>query len=164
MLAWRLAHIAQVEVRVDAGGLTNVGRELHLQLGQSARIGTMVAGNSGRPGGACGAVAHVGGKQIGVARKLHARHRTQEEDVVSNWLLTAQYEARAAKYSMLSLPAFRISDRLLRHVNSYHRTRTHHVGGRSDAVLDRFVVHSELIDQLLQNSAACVAPHASVVS
>ena len=84
----------RVEVRVDAGGLTNVGCVLHAQgVTSLARIGTMVAGNSGRPGGACGAVVHVDGTQIGVAQKLHARHTTQEEDVVSNWLLTAEYEA-----------------------------------------------------------------------
>jgi hypothetical protein len=47
------------------------------------QIATLVASNSGRPGGACrapnGDVAHSA---------LHAHHGTQEEDVVSNWLLT----------------------------------------------------------------------------
>ena len=52
-------------------------------------IATLVASNSGRPGGSCrkldGGVDHD---------KLHAGHRTQEEDVVSNWLLTASESRR----------------------------------------------------------------------
>ena len=70
-----------MEIVVDPGGLTNVGYELWLR-DPSVTIGTMVAGNSGRPGGACGMAD-------GSAGSLHAHHKTQEEDVVSNWLLTA---------------------------------------------------------------------------
>ena len=70
----------RVEVIVDPGGLTNVGYALFAQ-DSTAKIGTMVAGNSGRPGGACGMAD-------GTVDKLHAYHRTQEEDVLSNWLLT----------------------------------------------------------------------------
>ena len=45
----------------------------------------MIAGNSGRPGGACGSPSGV------VSRSIHARHTTQEEDVISNWMLTAAH-------------------------------------------------------------------------
>ena len=77
------AHVTQIasfETLVDPGGITNVGVQLHKKL-PAAKIGTMVAGNSGRPGGACGL-------PDGTARSLHAEHGTQEEDVVSNWLIT----------------------------------------------------------------------------
>ena len=69
----------------DPNGLTNVGARLHaemLKAGQPRRIATMVAGNSGRPAGACGF-------KDGTIGKLHADHTTQEEDVVSNWMVTA---------------------------------------------------------------------------
>ena len=83
---------AQLEVCVDAGGLTNVAIAcLAAQqvngVGGSWRVGTMVAANSGRPGGACSA-SSTGGRTL-ETEKLHAHHKTQEEDVVSNWLLTA---------------------------------------------------------------------------
>ena len=45
------------------------------------KIATVVASNSGRPGGACrapdGSVEYA---------KIHAHHKTQEEDVISSWL------------------------------------------------------------------------------
>ena len=41
----------------------------------------MIAGNSGRPGGAIG-------NPDGSVGQLHASYSTQEEDVVSNWLIT----------------------------------------------------------------------------
>ena len=76
------AHAVLFTERDDAGGVAGVGLALHRQ-DPTLRIATLVASNSGRPGGACralnGDVEH---------RKLHAGHRTQEEDVVSNWLLT----------------------------------------------------------------------------
>ena len=64
----------------DTGGIANMGMRLHTE--RPMRIGTMVAGNSGRPGGACG-------QANGSVANLHAGHSTQEEDVVSNWLITA---------------------------------------------------------------------------
>ena len=79
---------AVVEVRTDPGGLTNVGRALHSH-DSILRIGTMVAANSGRPAGACGTFDAA--RQCGAAVKLHPGHKTQEEDVVSNWLLTDAY-------------------------------------------------------------------------
>lgn len=74
---------AQYEEEVESGGLTNVGVKLQIEY-PNARIGTMVAGNSGRPGGSCG-------EFNGNAAKLHPYHKTQEEDVVSNWLLTTSW-------------------------------------------------------------------------
>jgi len=77
---------ARLETKVDPNGLTNVGTQLHRDMlkagGQPRRIATMVAGNSGRPAGACGF-------EDGTIRQLHAGHTTQEEDVVSNWMTTA---------------------------------------------------------------------------
>jgi hypothetical protein len=55
------------------------------------RIGTMVAANSGRPGGACG-------QANGSVTNLHAGHSTQEEDVVSNWLITAVHNRYHIRY------------------------------------------------------------------
>ena len=83
------AAIARLETIVDPNGLSNVGARLHaemLKAGQPRRIATMVAGNSGRPAGACGF-------EDGTIRKLHAGHTTQEEDVVSNWMATACHNA-----------------------------------------------------------------------
>ena len=74
--------------------MRNVGLELW-DADHDLRIGTMVAANSGRPGGACGACDHSSGTAVGVARALHANHKTQEEDVVSNWLLTSAHNALA---------------------------------------------------------------------
>ena len=84
----------RVSVRVNAGGLTSVGCELQA-ADPALRIGTMVAGNSGRPGGACGCLEQTpGGRGLRViASKLHCHHKTQEEDVVSNWLLTHAFNS-----------------------------------------------------------------------
>jgi len=61
-------------------GMTNIGYTLHMQ-NPNWRFATLVAGNSGRPGGAVG-------QADGTVDKLHAGHRTQEEDIVANWLIT----------------------------------------------------------------------------
>jgi hypothetical protein len=63
----------------DRGGGASVGFRCY-QHAPSERIGVMVAANSGRPGGACGMVKCVD--------NIHARHSTQEEDMVSNWMLS----------------------------------------------------------------------------
>ena len=89
------AHVltpAVYEEIVDPGGMANVGYALQ-QESARRRIGTMIAGNSGRPGGACG-------QPDGTVTHLHAGHTTQEEDMVSNWLLTVAHgpEQRSAVY------------------------------------------------------------------
>ena len=63
-------------------GITSVGFELHQQHADF-RIATVLAANSGRPGGAIRAETARG------AVHVHGGHSTQEEDVVSNWLLTS---------------------------------------------------------------------------
>lgn len=77
----RIRAPAVYEEWVDPGGISNVGVEIQRE-DRTRRIGTMVAGNSGRPGGACG-------NADGTVDKLHVNHSTQEEDVVANWLITA---------------------------------------------------------------------------
>lgn len=88
---------ARLETFLNQNGLTNVGAELHREMleagGQPRRIATMVAGNSGRPAGACGF-------EDGTIWKLHAGHTTQEEDVVSNWMTTACHNAKRPLASM----------------------------------------------------------------
>ena len=96
-LAWKLHH--QVQSMLNGAGAMNTtfgpGQNLeaiekvppklarkHISLKcTTRRIGLQVAANSGRPGGACG---HWDGN----VRCIHGRHRTQEEDVVSNWLVS----------------------------------------------------------------------------
>jgi hypothetical protein len=91
-----IKQLAKYEEYINEGGLTNVGVNLKSML-PDARIGTMVAGNSGRPGGACGLKNSV--------VKLHADHTTQEEDVISNWLITATYNNNDNMYNDTSKTA-----------------------------------------------------------
>ena len=71
------------EVIPHPGGITSVGFELHQQHADF-RIATLLAANSGRPGGAIRAADGTAEQS-----KVHGGHSTQEEDVVSNWLLTS---------------------------------------------------------------------------
>lgn len=66
------------------GGSTNVAAE-KLLLGE--KIGILIAGNHGRPGGKCGNI-NAQGKGYVQPHDLHPNHTTQEEDIVSNWILT----------------------------------------------------------------------------
>lgn len=72
---------AVYEETSDPGGTSNIGVELYRE-DPSRRISTMIAGNSGRPGGATG-------NADGTICKLHAGHSTQEEDMISNWMVSA---------------------------------------------------------------------------
>ena len=74
------------EVITEIGGCGTVGYKIHSAKPELC-ISALIAGNSGRPGGS------VGGFEGLIQRSVHSRHRTQEEDMVSNWLLT-QYPAR----------------------------------------------------------------------
>ena len=76
-----LASPSSCEVVVEPTGTSTIGCRIARDQ-PSSRIATMVAGNSGRPGGAVGV---PGGVDYGA---IHAHHRTQEEDLVSNWLVT----------------------------------------------------------------------------
>ena len=60
------------------GGAVTCAYELQREF-PDKKIGIMVAGNSGRPGGSCGNDMTV--------RSIHEGHRTQEEDLVSSWML-----------------------------------------------------------------------------
>ena len=62
------------------GGATTLATILH-EMQPTSKIGLMVSGNGGRPGGACGG-------DTGHIEKLHSGHSTQEEDVISCWFLT----------------------------------------------------------------------------
>jgi hypothetical protein len=67
------------------GGVTEAGYPESYLCGSQqipVKIATVVASNSGRPGGACRAID--GTLDVG---KIHANHTTQEEDVISNWML-----------------------------------------------------------------------------
>jgi hypothetical protein len=66
------------------GGASTCGWNILRELqgghrGQEVKVGLMVAGNSGRPAGGCGL--------RGAITNIHAFHRTQEEDIVSNWMV-----------------------------------------------------------------------------
>lgn len=65
------------------GGCTNLALYLSKQYPRH-KIAIVIAGNSGRPGGACGHL-EMGRPTV---KNLHHKHKTQEEDVLSNWLLT----------------------------------------------------------------------------
>jgi len=108
------------EEKIESGGLTNVGVKLQKEF-PNARIGTMVAGNSGRPGGSCG-------EFNGNAAKLHPYHTTQEEDVVSNWLLTT---------SWLITTSQDIINKIVVHIND-NKNRSY-----TDEILFRHTIHQQ---------------------
>ena len=81
-LAWQLYHeMLEKAAAAQAGALAGGAMATAGATAPLRRIGVQVAGNSGRPGGACG---HWDGN----VRSIHGRHTTQEEAVVSNWLAT----------------------------------------------------------------------------
>ena len=96
---------AQVTLELEPCGIANIGRRLWRQR-QSRRIGTMVVSNSGKPGGEC--ALQAGSNEARTYRagmvddepivweQLHAGHEGQEEDLVSNWLMTAASNAGQA--------------------------------------------------------------------
>jgi len=56
------------------------------------RVGLLIAGNSGLPGGSMG---HIG-TEHGEKENVHAQHyETQEEDVISSWLIAESEATRA---------------------------------------------------------------------
>ena len=75
------------------GGTASVGFSIRQQLPKE-RIGVMVAANSGRPGGSVGLEQTVDPSQV------HAGHKTQEEDLMSTWLL-AEAGTNLARQSKL---------------------------------------------------------------
>ena len=83
--AKRFQTAASVETVEMAGGITAFGASLHLE-DPTLRIATVIASNSGWPGGACRDITGDVNRH-----EIHDRHHWQEEeeDMVSNWLLTA---------------------------------------------------------------------------
>jgi len=73
-------HCEAAEETADAGGVQGLAkRESERRRLKSGEVAILVAANSGRPGGSC---RDHGGR----SREVHAKHRTQEEDVVASWL------------------------------------------------------------------------------
>ena len=75
--------IQNVELESNRNGMTNKGAILY-NGSNPPKIGTIIAGNSGRPGGACG-------NFDGTLVNINPNHRTQEEDIISNWFMTYMY-------------------------------------------------------------------------
>jgi len=70
---------AQVSVQRYYLGTANVAFN-YQKTHPTYKLGIMIAGNSGRPGGDIG-------KADGTVQKVHHHHHTQEEDLVSSWLV-----------------------------------------------------------------------------
>ena len=106
--------VPPVKVIKNKGGSETYGYELSQQK-PAPKIGVMVAGNSGKPGGACADwwktysdgkhpqyVPHLAGaflkdKPPGVRKdQIHANHTTQEEDIVSCWLQSESHTNRVS--------------------------------------------------------------------
>jgi len=89
LVAKATAQPCSVEIIVEEAGTTNIAHNIHLD-DPNLRIGVMIAGNSGRPGGACG--LFDGNDKCGV-HKVREGHKTQEEDILSNWFMTTKNNA-----------------------------------------------------------------------
>jgi len=75
--------IQVVEIEKNKNGITSIGANIYNRYSGSnpPKIGTLIAANSGRPGGGCG-------NFDGTIGNIHQNHRTQEEDIMSNWFMT----------------------------------------------------------------------------
>lgn len=72
---------AKCEFVYAQGGACTVGSAVHAQ-NPRLRVAVHVAANAGRPGGLLGLRGELDYRQV------HCNHKTHEEDVVSNWLLS----------------------------------------------------------------------------
>ena len=88
---WRTA---TPEVIVHNGGGTAVAYDLYKRRAEGGasfnKIGVMIAGNSGRPGGSVGYIGQTP-MPAPVEGRIRATYRVQEEDMVSNWLQTTKF-------------------------------------------------------------------------
>jgi hypothetical protein len=75
--------IQKVKKETNINGMTHIGASLYKES-NPPKIGTIIAGNSGRPGGGCG-------NFDGTLVNIKPTHRTQEEDIISNWIMTYMY-------------------------------------------------------------------------
>lgn len=118
------------EIVASSGGVTEEGyreytrRESRREYAKiPVKIGTVIASNSGRPGGAC-----RGRDEALDIDKIHENHTTQEEDIVSNWMiaetgaLSDDPKNQAAMMNMLFKP---VSDAfgLERPLGTDHKTK-----------------------------------------
>ena len=93
--AHHLGEPAIFEERVVPGGSTTCAYDVHREHPDRA-IGIVIAGNSGRPGGACGLRGSI--------HKVHVHHRTQEEDIVSSWMLAEAGENTKDQNALFNSP------------------------------------------------------------
>jgi hypothetical protein len=75
--------IQKVKKETNINGMTHIGASLYKES-NPPKIGTIIAGNSGRPGGGCG-------NFDGTLVNIKPTHSTQEEDIISNWIMTYMY-------------------------------------------------------------------------
>ena len=80
-----------VEGPMDTAGSTQVAYNVHAGHGFDLSIGVMVAGNSGRPGGAI--YKHWLASPEQRLHGVHPGHRSQEESVVAAWLVGSERSA-----------------------------------------------------------------------
>ena len=91
--------MAQQDVALDPGGVSTVGIRLY-ETGAFGSIGVALSANCGCPLGGCGL-------SNGSVTALHADHRTQEEDIVSNWLLTESFATASPPNSIYQTTVYR---------------------------------------------------------
>ena len=95
-----------VEGPMDTAGSTQVAYKVRTGHGLDLSIGVMIAGNSGRPGGAIYKHWFASPEQR-LAEGVHPGHRTQEESVLAAWLVgserTAPHQLLAEMDQLLSL-------------------------------------------------------------
>ena len=73
---------------LDLAGCTQVAYREWTASGQVSRIGVMIAGNSGRPGGSIYKPWFSSPQQR--LQGVHPGHRTQEESILSSWLVGSE--------------------------------------------------------------------------
>ena len=76
---------------MDTAGSTQVAYNVRAGHGFDLSIGVMIAGNSGRPGGAIYKPWFASPEQR--LQGVHPGHRTQEENVVAAWLVGSERTA-----------------------------------------------------------------------
>lgn len=86
--------LAVPEVIVNPYGGASIAYNLSQTMSRHNKIAIMVAGNSGRPGGSVGYIGKT--PRPNIKKHIKADYRVQEEDMVSNWLITTLKKQDAA--------------------------------------------------------------------
>ena len=76
---------------MDTAGSTQVAYNVRAGHGFDLSIGVMIAGNSGRPGGAI--YKHLLASPEQRLQGVHPGYRTQEENLISAWLVGSERSA-----------------------------------------------------------------------